>query len=290
MAYAPHETLTDPAQASRAPWRLLVGMILMVALYLPLAMAYATVVRGSLGIAPGALFDGSSPAAVLVLLAEFGLLIAVLAIALRLLHWRGLGSLIGPRDTALAHFWRCARLLLPLYAVILILPEPEPYRLTGNLALGTWLTWLPLALPCLFIQIAAEELIFRGYMQSQLAARFRNPLVWMVIPSVIFGALHYSPALAGDNAWMLALWATLFGVAAADLTARTGTLGPALALHFINNLFAIFITAPRGDLDGMALYTFPLALDDPAMATVILPIEILFTLCAWLTARLALRV
>ena len=71
--------------------------------------------------------------------------------------------------------------------------------------------------------------------------------------------------------------------------ARTGTLGPALALHFTNNVFAILVTAPAGNLDGIALYTFPLALEEEGLAWYVLPIEILFTLCAWLTARIALR-
>ena len=131
--------------------------------------------------------------------------------------------------------------------------------------------------------------MFRGYLQSQLAARFAHPLVWMGVPSILFGLLHYDPVLAGDNAWVLAVWAAAFGVAAADLTARAGTLGPALALHFINNLFAIFITAPERDLDGLSLYTFPLSLDEAGLALVILPLELVFTLCAWLAARLALR-
>ncbi len=30
-----------------------------------------------------------------------------------------------------------------------------------------------------------EELVFRGYLQSQLAARFRSPLVWIVLPSLM---------------------------------------------------------------------------------------------------------
>ena len=45
---------------------------------------------------------------------------------------------------------------------------------------------------------------------------------------------HYSPLLAGPNAWALILWAGLFGVSAADLTARTVVLGRAdeLAARF----------------------------------------------------------
>ncbi len=58
--------------------------------------------------------------------------------------------------------------------------------------------------PCsaCLIQTGAEELVFRGYLQQQLAARFASPLIWMVLPALIFGAVHYDPATAGPNVWL----------------------------------------------------------------------------------------
>jgi DNA-directed RNA polymerase subunit RPC12/RpoP len=43
------------------------------------------------------------------------------------------------------------------------------------------------------IQTGAEEVLFRGYLQQQLAARFASPIAWMVLPSAIF-ALPALPA------------------------------------------------------------------------------------------------
>lgn len=270
---------------------MLAGAVLVVLLFLPLAFIYAGFMPLLLGIGSAqSLSYGGTPLAVVLLLFEFAFLIVALGIVLRLLHQRGIPSLVGPISLAIAQFIRCALYLVPLYLLLLVVPLPESYALSANLAFGLWLAWLPLALICVMIQITAEELIFRGYLQSQLAGRFRHPLIWIALPSLLFGLVHYDTAIAGDNAWMLAAWATLFGLAAADLTARSGTLGPALALHFVNNVFAILVTAPSGDLDGLALYTFPLSLDDTALTWTVLPVETLFTICAWLTARLALRV
>jgi len=292
MSYRPHETLVAPARASCSPLRLIAGAALVTVLYLIFVMLYSELAMTVLGarLDSIAMIEGTTPVAALVMLASFIGLIAALWLVLMALHGRGVMGLIGPRHRAVAQFLRVGLFLLPLYLFLTILPMPEEYRLQAHLPLGQWLLWLPLALPCLLVQIGAEELAFRGYMQSQLAAWTRNPLIWIGLPSIAFGMLHYSPELAGDNAWLLVVWATLFGAAVADLTARSGTLGPALALHFINNSFAILVTAPLGDLDGLALYTFPLALDSETLAWYILPIEILFTFCAWLTARLALRV
>ena len=102
--------------------------------------------------------------------------------------------------------------------------------------------------------------------------------------------MHYTPGYAADTVWAVVLWSTLFGVAAADLTARSGTLGPAFALHAANNVFAILVTAPAGDLDGLALYTVPLDFISGDLPWYVFPIEAVFTFCAWLAARLALRV
>ncbi|MCZ7675214.1 MAG: hypothetical protein M5U35_04080 [Roseovarius sp.] len=63
-----------------------------------------------------------------------------------------------------------------------------------------------------------------------------------------------------------------------------------MALHFLNNVFAVLVTAPAGNLDGLALYTVPLDLSAPGIAWYVLPVEAGFVLCAWLAARLALRV
>ena len=290
MRYDAHDALTAPARPSAHPLRLGAGVVLVVLFYLPMAFAYAGVAPGLLGYdAPAALIGGRTPLAVLILLFEFTFLIVALGMVLRLVHQRGLASLIGPAGTAARQFLLCTRYLLPLYLVLTVMPMPPEYQLSANLSPGTWVLWLPLALACVLIQCGAEEMVVRGYLQSQLAARFRSPVIWIGLPSALFGLFHYDPLLAGPNAWALILWAGLFGVAAADLTARTGTLGPALALHFTNNVFAILVTAPAGNLDGIALYTFPLALHEQGLAWYVMPIEILFTLCAWLTARIALR-
>jgi membrane protease YdiL (CAAX protease family) len=65
------------------------------------------------------------------------------------------------------------------------------------------MSFLPLALVGVLIQTGAEEVLFRGYMQQQLAARFSSPILWMVLPSAIFAALHYQPEIMGDNTWLM---------------------------------------------------------------------------------------
>lgn len=152
-----------------------------------------------------------------------------------------------------------------------------------------WLLFLAPAMLALLIQVSAEELVFRGYLQSQLAARFGNPVIWMGLPSILFALLHFGNAGTGGHAWLIVIWAAAFGLVTADLTARSGTLGPAIALHFLNNFVAILLFAPAADFNGLALYTFPAAMMENAILARWMPVEMATLLCAWLGARLALR-
>ena len=113
-------------------------------------------------------------------------------------------------------------------------------------------------------------------------------MVWLALPALIFGALHFEPSVAGPNAWFLVLSATLFGLAAGDLTARSGTLAPAIALHFFLNFSGLLYVSPGDTLYGLALYTYPFELSDPTFLPMWMPYDLMILLCAWLTARLSL--
>ena len=154
---------------------------------------------------------------------------------------------------------------------------------------GRWAALLPLSLAALLIQVSAEEILFRGYLQQQLAARFDSPLIWMLVPSVLFAAGHYVPSEAGENALMIALWAAVFGCLMADLTARAGTLGPAIAVHLANNVVAILLISVTDSMNGLALYVSVEATSDPALVRAWLPVDFAMMLVSWLAARLALR-
>jgi membrane protease YdiL (CAAX protease family) len=147
---------------------------------------------------------------------------------------------------------------------------------------------LPLSLTGLLIQVSAEELVFRGYLQQQLAARFATPLIWAGVPALLFGLAHHDTAMGG-NVWLVVIWAGLFGLLMADLTARAGTLGPAIAVHFVNNFLGLLVIAPAETLSGLALYTYTFSLADTAMVRQLLPVDFALMLVSWLAARLALR-
>lgn len=291
--YSAHILHTVVAEKRSELWRTLVGIVAMVFVYLVLAQFYQQVLLGFAKGNPGFLEDlvaGSTPIAMFALLGGFGLISASIFIVVRILHNREALSVVGPLLLAVPQFLRVVVALVLLAVVLAVLP---PYGYGGplvpNLGAGLWVVLLPLSVLAVFVQISAEELLFRGYLQQQLGARFRSPLVWMGIPSVLFALGHYQPGEAGDNAVMIAVWAGVFGLLMADLTARAGTIGPALAVHLVNNVTALLITSLPDSLSGLALYHTPFGLEDAEILRAWLPVDFAVMFVSWLVARLALR-
>jgi hypothetical protein len=76
----------------------------------------------------------------------------------------------------------------------------------------------------------------------------------------------------------------------ADLTARTGNLGAALAFHFANNAVALLFVGIAGNLDGLALWSLPIDLKDSDAVRPALILDFATMIVSWLLARLSLRV
>jgi membrane protease YdiL (CAAX protease family) len=293
--YYPHARFIAPARGTAQIWRLCLGLVMAAALFLALSqLVFGTLFQVmepetvEVILADGQ--TGQTAGGMLIVLFQLGLLAVAAALVVIMVHKRGPVSLIGEPGVAVRQFGVVLLAMLILMAVVWVLP-PYGYDapLQRNMDLGRWLLLLPVALCAVLVQSGAEEVFFRGYIQQQLAARFKSPLVWMFVPAALFGIAHYLPDSAGSNAWTIVAWATMFGVLMADLTARSGTLGPAIAVHFVNNLSAMVLTSVPDDMSGLALYVLPFGLSDEAQMAAWLPVDFGFMLVSWLVARLAIR-
>jgi membrane protease YdiL (CAAX protease family) len=294
-AYGAHDALIVGLQPNwRIMW-LLAGLAVIAAVALALNMATFTLLDS---IAPQLLarlaLGGGGPMGAgpeLFLLGTYGFVSLGVFAAVVLVDRRRFVALIGGYRLFWQLFRRSFVALGTLFLIVLALPPwgmGDP--LIPNLPVDRWLILLPVSVAVIFVQVSAEEFLFRGYIQQSLAARFKNPLIWLLLPSILFGIAHYAPAEAGENAVIIVIWSGLFGLAAADLTARTGSLGPAVALHFVNNLSALLIFSMPDGLSGLALYLTPFGMDDVDQLPAWLVVDLIMTLASWLTLRLALRV
>ncbi|MFK7754384.1 MAG: lysostaphin resistance A-like protein [Sedimentitalea sp.] len=291
-AYRAQAQLLAGARAQATLPRLVLSVVLIVIVLLVLT---GTVNRALLAIDPvfwraqlgGA---GNTPLSLLVLLLQFGALIVAVWLVVLAVHGRRLWDMIGPFAQTCAQFWAVFRLLALIVALVWVLPPYDMEQpVVRNMEFGRWLMLLPFGLAALLVQVSAEEILFRGHLQQTLAARFSHPLVWTLIPSALFALGHYMPSEAGDNAQLYVLWAFVFGLLMADLTARSGTLGPAIAVHLINNCTALLLVSLPDNMSGLALYVAPYEMADTEALRRWLGVDFAFMIVCWLGARLAVR-
>ena len=291
MQYTSHESYIAPARARPQLWRLVAGFILAAGIgFLWVIALFGTVflVAGMDG-GPAWLdrmTRADTPTSTLLVIATlWGLAFGAMAVT-PLLHKRSAWTLFGPWRRMRRHFLLATLAcggVLALSAII-----PFGYTPVPNLDLGLWLNFLPLSLVIILGQSGAEELFFRGYLQQQLAARFASPLAWMVLPSALFAMAHYDPASSPTASWLVVAATGLFGLCAADLTARTGSIGAAWGFHFANNVVAILILSLDGTLSGLSLYVTPFG---PEAADTLGPLllrDMATTLVIWGAIRLAI--
>lgn len=285
-----YDAYLRPARDRSQLWRLALGVMLAVAIYL--AWVLATVFGSWRLIAPEMpptlwMMDRlrtDTADGTLVILATFGGMALGAIAAGRWLHGRGLSHLLGPCARTLRHFTVAAGTLGAIL-VLTTLGWSAVYDAQPNLDPGRWLWLLPAAAALILLQTGAEELLFRGYIQGQLAARFRSRAVWLGVPAVLFGAVHFDPSGAGPNAWLVVGSAALFGLLAGDLTARTGSLGAAWGFHFANNFMAIAVIATDGTITGLSLFVTPYTIDAEQGMTWLLAGNLAVILAAWALIR-----
>ena len=291
------EEFISPAKEFKSVWLLLCGVALIAIFYAELMIAIllvAAVLRnGSFDLTEG-LFDigitfGNPvfPADMILILTTFiGMFLAVILTAY-LMRERSPMSLIG-RGPVVRNFLFTAAALFALMSVGTVVAhtytDPVP-----NLPVSEWLLWLPIALPLLLVQITAEELIFRGYLLQELAARYKSRWVWFVLPSVLFGLLHLELEKFGPNAWLVVISTSLFGLFATDITVRTGNLGGAIGFHFVNNLFAMFVLSLDGTMTGLSLYVTPFSVDQSDTVRSVLLLDIAAISSVYLIYLLVIR-
>ncbi|MBF9035989.1 CPBP family intramembrane metalloprotease [Rhodobacterales bacterium HKCCE2091] len=293
MQYPGLAAFVAPARAYPQIWRLLVGLLLVAVTFsvvtVVVLLSASLIHDGRLdgGAFMQSMMAGETATGTLVLLATFVGLFGGTVLAARALHDRGFVSLTGSRARRLWQQGAIGALVAaPLLALSGLLP---PYLASSpNLELPIWLSFLPLALLLLLVQTGAEELFFRGYVQQQLAARFRSPLVWMVLPSALFALGHYDPATYPGVAWLIVLATFVFAVCAADLTAATGSIGAAWGFHFANNIAAVLFVGIEGPLSGLSLQVIPAEVATPEILRVALFRDIAMTIAIWFLIRLVL--
>ncbi|WP_288926424.1 type II CAAX endopeptidase family protein [uncultured Maritimibacter sp.] len=260
----------SPALPKVQIWRTTLGFVLLIAMFFAATFALFEVGSRLISSDPATMLGGGNPASASIFFATFiGFHIGLL-IVLPLLHKRSYPTLFGPtRRLNLRHFAIGTAVTLALatflYGVMFVervfLPDGVEPTVRQIRPLSDWLVWLVPAIVLIFLQTFAEEALFRGYLLQQLRARFASVFVWAVLPSFIFGLLHFDASTYGTmNALAYVFNTTTTGILLCLITIRTGNLGAAAGLHFGNNA-ALIMIGIDGNLDGFSLFVVGMELE-----------------------------
>lgn len=295
-AYHPHEAFIAPARRMSALPLTLIGFALIELAY---AAGREALDALAFDLAPptvGEVLRREGPVGVLYDLFSFALLGIAVAGVVRLLHHRDARSLLGPSRLMRRDLLRAGTGAVALFLLLeLVLPWWD-HAAAVMRPLSIWLPLLPLAVLALLVQVAAEEMFYRGYFQQQIAARFASPAVWLVVPNIAFASVHWYNGADTAESLQYVVWAFAFGLAASDLTARTGALGAAIGFHLANNIFAFLVAGEAGTLDnGLALFLLPPSgeggpFPDPEpLVSLAFGLDLMVLGLAWLAVRVAIR-
>jgi membrane protease YdiL (CAAX protease family) len=263
-----------PARAGASTARTLLGLVLTgLAVWAMVEIARVGMAATLIGDAPDGpprlprdARDPSTPIGALMILGVFLAVWPALWIVLPLVHKRRGASLFGPEGRVdWRHFrWGLAVSLAVGVVAWAPLVAEHGESFVHAKPLEVWAMFAAIALPLVFVQCAAEELLFRGYLLQQFAARSFNVLGWSVLPSLLFAFAH--PTESGF--WGISWYHFVFGLIMAAVTSRTANLGGAIGLHFGNNLVNLLLIAPVAQVSGLAMLRVPEAVDvSPAKAT-----------------------
>lgn len=263
----PLHRFAAPALAAPAVWRLLAALALVLGglVLLGIGIGAATLALG-LGETAPQMFQGfETPVSALFILASFLIWRPAIWLAVRLICRRAYATLFGPGGRV---NWRQFLTGLMIAGLIAALSTGVAWAVIGapsptGVGLAPWLGFAAIALPLIYIQSSAEELLFRGLILQHMAARFGAFWAWGLVPSVLFGLLHWNPDGYGVAAWMVLLITGLTGLIFALVTAATGNLGLAMGLHFGLNVYALLLIAPNAAFSALAISFWPV--DDAAL-------------------------
>lgn len=215
--------------------------------------------RASAAPPPEGLMQGflASPFGILTALISFAGIWIGLWIVMRWVHGEKLPALFGvSRRVSRSGFLKGLFAVLITSAIseiLLYLLQPGIAR--GSISLSSWLLFLIPIVALTLLQTSSEEVLFRGYLLRGLANRFRSPLIWALLPGLLFTSLHWSNgASTSINACVLASIAA-FALLLTLVVYATGNLGAALGAHLGNNLTGFLLISHQQTYNSFALFS-----------------------------------
>jgi len=233
-------------------WRYLLSLIVIVVTTFALQAGLA-VVAYALGVPVLDLFgDGddaasqsmASPAGFALLMLSVAAMLPATLLAVRWVHRRPIGTLFTARP---AFAWRACGIsaVVPLAAVVVLtaaMAVARPGTVEVVFEPGAFLLFLPLVLALVPLQVAAEEVLFRGYVLQAVARLSRRWWPRLLVPAALFTLAHmWNAEFRAGGLWAAVDYAAV-ALYLGYLALRGGGLEHAIGFHAgLNTAFFAFV-------------------------------------------------
>ena len=182
------------------------------------------------------------------------MMLAGLAVTVKLIHGRPLLSLVAPDARVDWRRIRRSALVWTVIAAVIVVAEhllfPERYYLSFDPE--RFPPFLAAVLVLTPIQCTAEELVFRGYAMQGLGLLTRRPAAIAAASSLAFTLPHLlNPEVGHHGVLIMAANYFAIGLLLATVTLRDGRLELAIGLHAVNNVLLALVA----NYEGSALMT-----------------------------------
>lgn len=221
----------------------------------------------------------SANIALVSLLFPFALALLVLLLSVRYIHKRPMLSVMTARTQldlrrigvgALIWFTLALPMAFLLYKQGLV---------TYQFSLTSFLPQLGIVLLLLPLQVAAEEVLFRGYLLQTISGVFRRPLWPMLMITILFAAMHLANPEVKSGGVVIILVYLLISLLLGVLTVLDDGLELPIGVHLGNNLFtALILSTSDGAMNTNSIYK-----TNPEQVLGILPAMLLILITLTLT-------
>lgn len=237
-------------EGARGAWRILATLLLLLG-GLILGTLLGFFALGALGDAGLPRREG--PEALFATLFGLAMGVPTLWLGVRWLHRRSFSRVLGAAGgLRLRGVMEGAALALGLVAITQTAALAAGWMSLGRIEPPEIPIWMIVALALVVpFQAAAEELIFRGYLVQELAARSRFVLVWLLPPAALFTALHVTPDDGAADGLRIIGHISAFALFTSALVWLTGGLSHAIGVHTVSNWMALLIFQPELGLSGV---------------------------------------
>ncbi len=125
-----------------------------------------------------------------------------------------------------------------------------------------WIIWVVPFFILVFLQISAEEFLLRGWFQPYLRALTSKKIIYLLLPALIFTALHYWNFEDSWEKWSALISIFTVAIIWGDWADQTSNLWGPVLMHFINNFILFVVIGSNLEPSELSIWQYNINLEN----------------------------